>query len=674
MITPISRLFVTSLLFVMSSLSVAAPQTLQTDKLIPRAMLFSDPQFTQVRISPNGKHLSYLAPHQGVLNVWVGDPKIPNSMHPISDNQKRGVASYFWAYNNRDILFIDDNEGNENWRIYKIDVHTRKKTVLASLDNVQTRIVATSRHLPNEILIGLNQRRPDFHDVYRLNIRTGKLTSLYQNNSFSSFICDENLNIRFGVESTPEGGAIVYALAKDFSKTEFLKIGPDDILTTEILGLNKNNDAIYLLDSRDRNTAALTMLDIKTQKSTIIGENDKADISNVMIHPVQLTIEAYASTYEKTKWTVVDKSIAKDWDYLNQFAEGECKVIDRTLNDKTWLVVYFKDDRSPQYYYYDRSTQKAHFLFSAKPDLDKETLTHMHPIVIPARDGLSLVSYLSLPKAVQQKDGLASAPVPLVLFVHGGPHARDAWGCDPEHQWLTNRGYAVLSVNYRGSSGLGKKFANAGNAEWAGKMHDDLLDAVEWAIQHKITQRDTVAIMGGSYGGYATLVGLTFSPTVFACGIDIVGPSNLTTLLASIPPYWKSFYATLKNMVGGDPETESGRAFLASRSPINFIQNITKPLLIAQGANDPRVKEAESQQIVDMMHSKQIPVTYALYPDEGHGFRRPENRLSFYAIAEAFLAQHLKGKFEPIHNDFKNASVQFKVGKEFITDLPMPSS
>jgi dipeptidyl aminopeptidase/acylaminoacyl peptidase len=293
----------------------------------------------------------------------------------------------------------------------------------------------------------------------------------------------------------------------------------------------------------------------------------------------------------------------------------------------------------------------------------------MQSLEIKARDGLTLVSYLSLPPGSDANgDGVPETPVPLVVNVHGGPWARDGYGFDNEHQWLANRGYAVLAVNYRGSTGFGKSFTNAGNKQWAGTMHDDLLDAVDWAVKQKITTKDKVAIYGGSYGGYATLVGLTFTPDTFACGVDIVGPSNLETLLASIPPYWKSFFEEFATRIG-DPRTEEGRKLLAERSPLTRADAIKKPLLIAQGANDPRVKQAEADQIVKSMKDKNLPVTYVLYPEEGHGFARPTNRTSFYAIAEGFLAQCLGGRYEPVGNDFKGANLKVLEGAEYVPGL-----
>ena len=293
----------------------------------------------------------------------------------------------------------------------------------------------------------------------------------------------------------------------------------------------------------------------------------------------------------------------------------------------------------------------------------------MHSQTIKSRDGLELVSYLTLPKwSDPDGDGRPNQPVPMVLNVHGGPWARDNWGYDPEHQLLANRGYAVLAVNYRGSTGFGKEFLHKARREWAGKMHDDLIDAVNWAVEQKIAQKDKVAIMGGSYGGYATLVGLTFTPEVFACGVDIVGPSNILTLVNNAPPYWFPFMPVMKLFLG-DWDTDEGRKFLESRSPLFLVDRIKRPLLIGQGANDPRVTQVEADQIVKAMSERMIPVTYVLFHDEGHGFARPENRFAFYAITEAFLAQHLGGRFEPIGDAFSGADFSVPSGKDGVPGL-----
>lgn len=344
-------------------------------------------------------------------------------------------------------------------------------------------------------------------------------------------------------------------------------------------------------------------------------------------------------------------------------------VISRTLDDRFWLVTYAMDDGPARYYRFDRQRQQADFLFTDRQALEEQPLAKMQPTIIQSRDGLKLVSYYTLPlRSDSDGDGRPDRPLPMVLLVHGGPWARDEWGYKPLHQWLANRGYAVLSVNFRGSTGFGKEFVNAGDLEWGGKMHDDLIDGVNWAVEEGIADPERVAIFGGSYGGYATLVGLTHTPETFACGVDIVGSSNLKTLVESIPPYWQSMIEVFANRMG-DHRTEEGRALLRERSPLTYADRIRRPLLIAQGANDPRVKRAESDQIVQAMQEKAIPVTYVLYTDEGHGFARPENSLSFSAITEAFLANVLGGRYEPIGSDFEGASFTVLTGVEEIPSL-----
>jgi dipeptidyl aminopeptidase/acylaminoacyl peptidase len=388
-----------------------------------------------------------------------------------------------------------------------------------------------------------------------------------------------------------------------------------------------------------------------------------------MIHPVEKTVQAVAFTYERKTWQVIDPAIAGDLNYLRTVADGDVEVAARTLDDQHWIVAYLLDAGPVKFYLYDREAQRADLLFSHRQALEELPLAPMHPVVIPARDGLTLVSYFTLPVGSDQdNDTRPDQPLPMVLLVHGGPWGRDNWGYDSLHQLLANRGYGVLSVNFRASTGFGKAMINAGNLEWGAKMHDDLLDAVHWAIQEKIADPARVAIMGGSYGGYATLWGMTNTPERFACGVDIVGPSNLVTLLESIPPYWQPQVELFATRVG-DHRTAEGRAFLTERSPLTYVDQIQKPLLIGQGANDPRVKQAESDQIVKAMQEKGLAVTYVLYADEGHGFARPENNLSFYAVTEAFLAQCLGGRYEPIGDDFDGSSIAVPVGAQEIPGL-----
>jgi dipeptidyl aminopeptidase/acylaminoacyl peptidase len=370
--------------------------------------------------------------------------------------------------------------------------------------------------------------------------------------------------------------------------------------------------------------------------------------------------QAVAFNFDRKHWKILDRSIQGDWDALDKAADGEFTILSRDRADRKWTVAYMQDDGPVKFYLYDRSAKKATYLFSNRSQLEKMRLAKMKPEIIKSRDGLDLVCYLTLPPG-----GVAKENQPMVLLVHGGPWARDSWGYNGLHQWLASRGYAVLSVNYRGSTGFGKAFLNAGNREWGHKMHDDLIDAVNWAVENKIADPDKVAIMGGSYGGYATLVGLTFTPDYFACGVDIVGPSHIRTLLSTIPPYWIPIKATFEQRVGSLNEPD----FLDSISPLTKVNAIKKPLLIGQGHNDPRVKETEALQIVKAMQDKNLPVTYIVFPDEGHGFARPENNLAFFAVTEAFLAQHLGGKYEPIGSAVRQSSAKVQAGADLVPGL-----
>jgi dipeptidyl aminopeptidase/acylaminoacyl peptidase len=400
-----------------------------------------------------------------------------------------------------------------------------------------------------------------------------------------------------------------------------------------------------------------------------LAEDARADLDGVIMHPTEKRPQAAAFNYDRKHWQILDDSIKADLDFLASVEPGEIEIVSRTDDDQHWIVAYVMDNSPLRYYRYDRAARKVHVLFSNRKELEGKPLAKMQPVIIKSRDGLDLVSYLTLPVGSDgNNNGRPDKPLAMILFVHGGPWGRDVWGYDPYHQWMSNRGYAILSVNFRASTGLGKAFTNAGNMEWGAAMHDDLLDAVDWAIKEGIADPKAIAIMGGSYGGYATLAGLTFTPDVFACGVDIVGPSNIVTLLETIPPYWAPMLEMLTSRVG-DHRTEEGRAFLKSRSPLTHADRIRKPLLIGQGANDPRVKQAESDQIVQAMQAKNIPVTYVLYPDEGHGFARPENNMSFSAVAEAFLAGVLEGRFEPIGDDFAGSSISVPTGAEQVSGL-----
>jgi len=646
------------------------PAYLADVPLIPREKLFGNPDKSSARLSPDGKKIAYVAPVDGVMNVWVADRDNIAGAKPVTKEKERGVPAYFWAYTNGHILYVQDTKGDEDWHVFAADINTGDVKDLTPLPKVNAQIQGVSHRVPNEMLIGLNDRVAELHDIYRVNIVTGDRKLVEQNKQgFSGYLVDDDLQVRFAELSTPDGGKQILKPDGSGGWEDFVKIPMLDTATTSFAGFDKTGQILYFIDSRERDTGALTAIDLKTGKQTTIAENAKSDVDGVMSHPTESTIQAVAFNYSRKEWKILDPAIQPDMDYLRTVQRGEIEVPSRTLDDKLWIVAYLSDNGPVRYYLYDRDAKKATFLFDNRPELAGLPLVKMQDVIVKARDGLELVCYLSLPKGTDtDDDGVPSQPLPLVLNVHGGPWARDEWGFDPEHQLWANRGYAVLSVNFRGSTGLGKSFVNAGNKEWAGKMHDDLLDAVEWATQKKIADPKRIAITGGSYGGYATLVGLTFTPDVFACGIDIVGPSHIVSLLQTIPAYWQTEIQMFKDRVG-DFTTDDGKKFLNERSPLTYVEKITKPLLIAQGANDPRVKKSEADQIVEAMRSHKIPVIYALYTDEGHGFARPENRLSMQAVSEIFLAQYLGGRAEPIGNSFQGSNITVPVGVDEIPGL-----
>lgn len=636
--------------------------------LISRDLLFGNPDRTSPRISPDGLKLSFIAPVNGVLNVFVGPATEPQKAKPVTNDSYRGIRSYIWAYTGEHILYLQDKNGDENWRIYSVNLSSGDIKDLTPFEGVQARFLSVSDKIPGELIIGLNKRDPQYHDIYRVNITSGELTLVMENNEFNNFDVDDYFKIHLASKMTPDGGNEIFKLTKNGWET-FLKIGMEDAISTGTMGFNKTNEVVYLTDSRGRNTAALYAVNMSTGNKTLIAENPKADFSGYMIHPTERNVQAVAFEYERWHWNITDPAIAEDMEYLGKLEAADMLVISRSLDDKIWIVAYTVDDAPYRYYYYNREKKQAKFLFTNREMLQGQPLAKMIPVIIKSRDGLDLVSYYTLPRESDKNgDGKPDKPLPMVLDVHGGPWSRNNWGYNSEHQWLANRGYAVLSVDFRGSTGFGKNFTNAGNLQWGRKMHDDLIDAVNWSVEQGIADPEKIAIMGGSYGGYAALAGLTFTPKTFACAVDIVGPSNLITLLETIPPYWKPEIEQFTKRVG-DFRTEDGRKLLQERSPLTYVGNISRPLLIGQGANDPRVKQNESDQIVKAMQAKKLPVTYVLYADEGHGFARPENRQSFYAIAEAFLAKHLGGRYEPIGNDFLGANLTVPAGSEEVPGL-----
>ncbi|WP_037337667.1 S9 family peptidase [Salinisphaera hydrothermalis] len=638
--------------------------------LIERERLFGNPSRIQGRLSPDGRWLSWIAPSNDVLNLWVAPADRPDEARALTDERVRPIRSYFWSPDSRQLLFVNDQGGDENFRLFGVDVESATQRTLTPQEGVRVQMFGVSRHVRDHIVVGINDRDPRWHDVYRLDLDSGALTLAMQNDGYGGFLVDESLEIRLAQRPREDGGEDFFRVQDGMVEDEpFARISFEDSANTGPAGFTRDGNTLYWIDSRGRDTAALVAQNLDTGEMHEIAASPKADVTGVMADPDTHEIQAWAVDYLRTEWHVIDPAIGDDLAFLDGELEGDVHVTSRTDDDRRWVVVNDPVTAPPITHLYDRDRRTLTTLFVSRPELVGAPLAGMTPLEITARDGLTLTAYLTLPHG-SGADGFTTPdrPLPMVLLVHGGPWARDDYGSNPYHQWLANRGYAVLSVNYRGSTGFGKSFTAAGDGEWGAAMHDDLIDAVNWAVEQRVADAKRVAIMGGSYGGYAALAGLTLTPETFACGVDIVGPSNLKTLLDSIPPYWEAGRRQMYRRMA-DPETEAGQAWLSERSPLTYADRIVRPLLIGQGANDPRVKQAESDQIVNAMAEKSIPVTYVLFPDEGHGFARPANNIAFNAIIEAFLAEYLGGRAEPIDDALKPSTATVPHGADYAPGL-----
>src|SRR5580704_2680646 len=572
-----------------------------------------------------------------------------------------------WTHDRTHLLYVQDRDGDENWHVYAVDVAGGTTHDLTPVDGVHAMLAGVSPDRPNTVVVGLNDRDARWHDLYEIDAGSAERRLLLRNEEeLSGFVLDRALRVRLATRELPGGERLVLRHLGGRFQT-MLRIPHEDSLGTNFISCNATGDAVFAVSSIGRDKAALFKIDWASGRQVVLAEHAKADIDDFLVDPVTDEVEAASAEHSRREWLPVAgrETAYRDLYFLQRQLPGEITVASQTADNRAWVVHRSGPQDSGTYYLFDRSRQSLRELFATRPELAQASLRPMHATIIRARDGLELVSYLTLPDGDSPRP---RAPLPMVLLVHGGPWSRNFYGFDPLHQWLADRGYAVLNVNFRGSTGFGKAFLNAGDREWGGKMQDDLVDAVAWAVAEGIAGRDRVAIMGASYGGYATLAALAFTPDVFCCGVDRVGPSNLETMLATSPPYWASFFELEARRVG-DPRTEAGRALLRERSPLHHAHAISKPLLIGQGAQDPRVKQAESDQIVAAMREGSLPVTYVLYADEGHGFGRPQSRLSWFAIAEAFLAAHLGGRAEPLGQDLDGANLAVREGAEHIAGL-----
>jgi dipeptidyl aminopeptidase/acylaminoacyl peptidase len=608
-------------------------------KLIPRQVVFGNPQKARATVSPDGKMLAYLAPVDDVLNVWVRTIGKDDD-RPVTTDTERSIVRYIWGPGSKRILYLQDAAGNENWRLYSVDLETGQIQDFTPYEDVQAQIVVWDKHFPDDLLIAMNKDDARLHDVYHLNLTTGDLEMVAKNpGNFVEWLADRDMKVRGGVAPTPEGGLTF--MIRDDEASEWrplIEWSAEDALSSYPIDFTKDGMYLYMTDSRNANAGRLVKADARTGEVVeVIASDPQYDVDQVIFNTDTYEPQAAVIVKDRDEWLILDESLADDFDALWQLDDGDLFITSRDNDAKTWIVGFTKDDGPVSYYAYDRDTKAGTFLFYHRPDLLEYTLAPMEPIEYAARDGLEIHGYITYPP------GLARSDLPMVLVVHGGPWYRDTWGYNPEAQWIANRGYICLQINFRGSTGYGKEYLNAGNKEWAGKMHNDLIDGVNWAVDQGVADKKRIAIYGGSYGGYAALVGATFTPDVFCCAVAAMGPSNLISFIQTIPPYWTPMLSLMYERVG-NPETEAD--FLKSRSPLFKVDQIRIPMLIAQGANDVRVKASESEQIVEAMREKGIDCEYMVFEDEGHGFLNEENRIKFYAAVEKFLSEHVGGRYE----------------------------
>ena len=605
-------------------------------ELIPRDVLFGYPEKAAPALSPDGTRIAYLAPHAGTLALWtrtVGN----TDDRVVASDPARPIRTAYWSPDGARVLYLQDAGGDENFHLFSADPDGGGEPVdLTPYPDARVQLQANDPHHPDRLLITMNVRDARLFDVYRLDPRSGTAVLDTENpGDIAGFAEDADLVVRAGVVQHPDAsGELRVRDAAGAPWRTLARYHADDGLP-EPVAFSPDGATLYVVTSVDANAARLVGYDLASGARHEIAGDAAYDVQHVLVSPKTKRLVAAAVVRERIEWLPLDPAYEADFAALRAQVPGDFTITSVDRDDRTWLVVSVVDAGSPSAWSYDRATRRASKLFATRPALERFTLAPMKPISYAARDGLTIHGYLTAPAGGEPRG------LPAVLFVHGGPWARDFWGYNPYAQWLANRGYAVLQPNFRGSTGYGKAHLNAGDREWAGAMHRDLLDAKAWLIAQGIADPARVAIMGGSYGGYAVLAALAFAPDAFACGVDTVGPSNLNTLLSSIPPYWETMRGTFTRRMGEDEE------FLTAQSPLFHADAIRAPLLIGQGANDPRVKIAESDQIVAAMRRNGQPVTYVVFDDEGHGFARPENNKRFNTVVEAFLHDHLGGRVEP---------------------------
>ncbi|MGH6950073.1 MAG: S9 family peptidase [Vitreimonas sp.] len=643
------------------ALAFSAPAHAQ-QPLMTRDQL-GPPRQSAGAISPDGAWLAFVGLDEGTPNVFVAPRADPSRARAVTHDRQRGVRDFRFAYDNRHLLFTLDNDGDENDHLYALDLDTHTIRALTPA-GARAIIDALSPRVPGAVLVMLNDRDERYFDPVRIDIASGRMRRLFQNTEYAAFVADSRLNLRLATLYSDDG-AKHWFLRRGSQWRSWSDAPPEDALTTSVLGFAADDRTLYIADSRGRDTAAVIAVDTRTDRQSPVAADERVDLNNVLMHPASGRVQAVARNDIENDWIVVDPEIEADFAYLRRLARGESfSIASRTLDDSAWIVRVAPSNASERTFIYDRAARQARLWFESNPEWSALALQRLHASEFPSRDGLRLTAYYMLPAGADlDADGRPSAPLPTILWVHGGPWDRESHGFRSLFQLYADRGYAVLSVNFRGSTGFGKRFINAANGQWGARMQDDLLDAKAWAIRAGIARADRVAIVGGSYGGYAALAGMALTPGEFACGISVAGPSSLLTVMSTIPEYWASTRALYETRVG-NPATPEGRALLEARSPLNFASRIRGALLIGQGANDPRVTTAEAEQMVEAMRANGAPVTYVLFPDEGHGFQREENDRAFSAVTEEFLSRCLGGRFQPVGDDFRGSSIAIPHGAE----------
>ncbi len=610
------------------------------------------------------------------MNLFVGPADDVKKAHAVTQETALGIRSWQWTFDNDRVVFERAKDGDDDQHLCVVDLTKNETKDLTAVEGARADLVGLSVKHPREALVSLTYRDKPVHEVDWVDLVTGTRKLVAQGDTaLGQWVSDDDLHVRYGFRQNADATAdlVEPVPGKDNKWKPAQHVAMEDDVAA--VDFDKTGGTLYIKDNRGRDTSALFGLDTKTGKTMLIAQDAHADIGQVLLHATSKAVEAVSFDYEKPTWRVVDASVELDFEYLETFGDGPLVVTSRSLDDQSWLVGYLQTDGPTHYYRYDRDPDrpgesgKATLLFGGRDDLEIAKLSSMKPVVIKSRDGLDLVSYLTLPHAEDARaEDRPKDPLPMVLLVHDGPWSRAWLEYSPEHQWLATRGYAVLSVNARGSTGFGTKFANAGNLEWGGKMHEDVLDAVAWAVEQRIADPEKVAIMGEGYGGYETLIGMSMNPDTFACGVDVGGPTNLATFgqtaaADSLPPIEE----LARRM--GDWRTDDGKKLLSDRSPVMHAGGIKKPLLIAQGKDDPRVREAETGELVAALKARTVPVTYAVYADEGRAIARQPNRMSLRAVTEVFLSQCLGGRYQPLGEDLAGSSLTVPAGAEYIRGL-----